>query len=40
MKHHHPIHLSKTTTTVLLAISFLSLVMFLSYLFMSSTIGR
>jgi hypothetical protein len=37
---HNPIHLSKTTTTVLLAVSFLSLVMFLSYLFMAATMGR
>ena len=37
---HNPIHLSKTTATVLLAVSFLSLVMFLSYLFMSNTVGR
>gem|GEM_PF-3180595 len=37
---HHPIHMSKTAVTVLLAVSFLSLVMFLSYLFMSSTMGR
>lgn len=40
MKHSHPIHMSKTATTVLLAVSFLSLVMFLSYLFMSSTMGK
>jgi hypothetical protein len=37
---HDPIHLSKTAATVLLAVSFLSLVMFLSYLFITSTIGR
>lgn len=37
---HNPIHLSKTTVTVVLAVSFLSLVMFLSYLFISTTVGR
>jgi hypothetical protein len=37
---HHPIHMSKTAVTVLLAVSFLSLVMFLSYLFIGSTMGR
>jgi len=36
---HNPIHLSKTALTVLLAVSFLSLVMFLSYLFMVNTMG-
>jgi hypothetical protein len=34
---HHPIHMSKFAVTVLLAISFLSLVMFLSYLFITTT---
>ncbi len=34
--HHH--HLGETATTILLAISFLGLVMFLSYLFMISTV--
>jgi len=37
---HNPIHLSKATVTVVLAVSFLSLVMFLSYLFMSATVGK
>jgi hypothetical protein len=36
---HNPIHLSKTAVTVLLAVSFLSLVMFLSYLFITTTMG-
>jgi len=32
--------MSKTAVTVLLAVSFLSLIMFLSYLFITSTMGR
>jgi hypothetical protein len=37
---HNPIHLSKATITVVLAVSFLSLVMFLSYIFITSTVGK
>lgn len=37
---HNPIHLSNATVTVVLAISFLGLVLFLSYLFIGSTVGR
>ena len=37
---HNPIHLGKTTVTVVLAISFLSLVLFLSYLFITGTVGK
>jgi hypothetical protein len=41
MKHSiHSIHLGKTAGTVLLAISFLGLIMFLSYIFISTTVGR
>ena len=36
----HPIHLGQTAITVLLAISFLGLVMFLSYIFITTTVGR
>jgi hypothetical protein len=35
----HSMHLGKTTETVLLAISFLGLVMFLTYVFISTTVG-
>jgi hypothetical protein len=31
--HHHPVHLGKTATTVLLAIAFISFVMVLSYFY-------
>ncbi len=39
---HHPIHFhfSQTAITVLLAISFVGLVMFLSYIFISTTVGH
>ena len=33
------IHLGETAATVLLAVSFVSLVMFLSYLFITATVG-
>jgi hypothetical protein len=36
----HSMHLGKTAVTVLLALSFLGLVMFLSYIFITTTIGR
>jgi hypothetical protein len=36
VSHHHPMHLSGATVTILLAIGFLGLVMFLSYLFMAT----
>jgi hypothetical protein len=35
----HSIHLGKTAVTVLLAVSFLALVMFLSYIFITTTVG-
>jgi len=37
---HNPIHPGNTAITIVLAISFLSLVLFLSYLFINSTVGR
>ena len=39
---HHPIHFhfGQTAITVLLAVSFLGLVMFLSYIFITTTVGR
>ena len=36
----HSIHLGKTAVTVLFAISFLGLVMFLSYIFITTTVGH
>jgi hypothetical protein len=36
MKHSMHLHLGQTAVTVLLAVSFLGLVMFLSYIFISS----
>ncbi len=36
----HPIHFGQTAITVLFAISFLGLVMFLSYLFITATVSR
>jgi hypothetical protein len=36
---HHSLHLGKTAVTVLLAVSFLGLVMFLSYIFITATVG-
>jgi hypothetical protein len=36
----HSIHLGKTAETVLLALTFLGLVMFLSYIFITTTVGR
>ncbi len=35
----HSIHLGETAVTVLLAVSFLGLVMFLSYIFIIATVG-
>jgi hypothetical protein len=39
MKHSIHLHLGKTAITVLLAVSFLGLVMFLSYIFITATVG-
>jgi hypothetical protein len=36
----HSVHLGKTAVTILLALSFLGLVMFLSYIFITTTVGR
>jgi hypothetical protein len=40
MKHPIHLHLGQTATTVLLAISFLGLVMFLSYMFITTNVGH
>lgn len=37
---HNPIHLSNAAATVLLAVTFLSLVLFLSYIFINCTVGK
>jgi len=39
-KHSHSTHLGVTAVTILMAIAFLGLVMFLSYLFISGTMAR
>jgi hypothetical protein len=39
-KHSHTTHFGVTAVTVLMAIAFLGLVMFLSYLFISGTMAR
>ena len=36
----HSMHLGNTAVTILLALSFLGLVMFLSYIFITTTVGR